>query len=45
MDCDEPHLAPNEKMQPFQWIERPIGALVVVGALWPTKSIHALFIQ
>jgi hypothetical protein len=19
MDCDEPHLTPNEKMQPIQW--------------------------
>ncbi len=19
MDCDEPHLAPNEKMQPIEW--------------------------
>ncbi len=28
MNCDEPHLAPNEKTQPIQWTERPIGALV-----------------
>jgi hypothetical protein len=21
MDCDEPHLAPNEKTQPIQWTE------------------------
>jgi len=35
MDCDEPHLALNEKMQPIQWIEQPIGALVALGSLWP----------
>jgi hypothetical protein len=34
MDCDEPHVAPNEKMQVFQYTERPTGALVVVGSLW-----------
>jgi hypothetical protein len=27
----------NEKMQRIQWIERPIGALVVVGSLKPNK--------
>jgi len=25
MNCDEPHLTPNEKMQPIQWTERPTG--------------------
>jgi len=38
MDCDEPHLASNEKTQPIQWTERPIGALVVTGSLWPQIS-------
>jgi hypothetical protein len=32
-DCDEPHMAPNEKMQPIQWIERPTSALVVASSL------------
>ncbi|KAH8948986.1 hypothetical protein BDL97_10G006500 [Sphagnum fallax] len=27
MHCDEPHLASNEKTQPIQWTEQPIGAL------------------
>jgi hypothetical protein len=35
IDCDEPHPASNEKMQPIQWTERPTGALVVVNSLWP----------
>jgi len=35
-DYDEPHVAPNEKMQPIQWTERPTGALVAAGSLWPT---------
>jgi len=35
MNCDEPHLTPNEKMQPIQWTERPTGALVAAGSLWP----------
>jgi hypothetical protein len=35
MDCDEPHLMPNEKMQPIQWTEWPTGALVAAGSLWP----------
>jgi hypothetical protein len=35
MDCDEPHPAPNEKMQGIQWTERPTGALVAAGSLWP----------
>jgi len=39
MHCDEPHLAPNEKMHPFQWTERPIGALVVISSLLPAKSV------
>jgi hypothetical protein len=29
MDCDEPHLTLNEKMQPIQWTKRPTGALVI----------------
>jgi hypothetical protein len=33
MDCDEPHLALNEKTQPIQWIEQPIGSLVAIGSL------------
>jgi hypothetical protein len=32
-DYDEPHVAPNEKMQPIQWTERPTGALVASGSL------------
>ncbi len=35
MDCDEPHLALNEKTQPIQWIEQPIGSLVAIGSLQP----------
>jgi hypothetical protein len=35
MDCDEPHLTLNEKMQPIQWIERPTGASMAIGSLWP----------
>jgi hypothetical protein len=35
MDYDEPHLMPNEKTQPIQWIERPIGALMATSSLWP----------
>jgi hypothetical protein len=38
MDCDEPHLAPNEKMHPIQWTERPTGALVAAGSLCPVKT-------
>jgi hypothetical protein len=37
MDCDETHLAPNEKTQPIQWTKRPTGALVAAGSLWPEK--------
>jgi hypothetical protein len=37
-DCDEPHLAPNEKMHPIQWTERPTGALVAAGSLCPVKT-------
>jgi hypothetical protein len=33
MDCDKPHLAPNEKTQPIQWTEQPTGALVTTGSL------------
>jgi hypothetical protein len=36
MDCDEPHPVPNEKTQPIQWTERPTGALVAAGSLWPS---------
>jgi hypothetical protein len=35
MDCHEPHPAPNENMQGIQWTERPTGALVAAGSLWP----------
>jgi hypothetical protein len=35
MDRDKPHLTPNEKTQPIQWTERPTGALVAAGSLWP----------
>jgi hypothetical protein len=38
MDCDEPHPAPNEKTQGIQWIERPTGALVAAGSLWPYNT-------
>jgi len=34
MECDEPHLTLNEKMQPIKWTEWPTGALVAVGSLW-----------
>jgi hypothetical protein len=37
MDWYEPHPVPNEKMQPIQWTERPTGALVAAGSLWPEK--------
>jgi hypothetical protein len=33
IDYDEPHPAPNEKMQPIQWTKRPTGALVAVNSL------------
>ncbi len=39
MDYDEPHLALNEKMQPIQWTERPTGALVAAGSLWPAVRV------
>jgi hypothetical protein len=35
IDCDEPHLAPNEKTQPILWTEQPTGALVGANSLWP----------
>ncbi len=38
MDCDEPHPAPNEKTQGIQWTERPTGALVAAGSLWPCRG-------
>jgi hypothetical protein len=40
-DYDEPHLAPNENMQPIQWTERPTGALVDIGSLWPLRHSSA----
>ncbi len=40
MDCDEPHLAPNEKTQFVQWTKRPTGALVAAGSLWPRYNIY-----
>ncbi len=36
MDCDEPHMPLNEKMQPIQWMKLPNGALVVTSSLWPS---------
>jgi hypothetical protein len=39
IDCDEPHPAPNEKMQPIRWTEQPTGALVAVNSLWPMMTI------
>ncbi len=35
MDSDEPHLQPDEKTQLILWTERPTGALVGAGSLWP----------
>jgi hypothetical protein len=37
MKCNvmNPHLTPNENSQPIQWTERPTGALVAAGLLWP----------
>jgi len=35
MDYDEPHLVLNEKTQPIQWTERPIGTFVAAGSLCP----------
>jgi len=40
IDCDEPHPALNEKMQPIQWTEWPTGALVAVNSLWPVKCTY-----
>jgi hypothetical protein len=28
----------DEKMQPIQWTERPTGAFVGVGLMWPKES-------
>jgi len=39
MDYDEPHLVPNEKTQPIQRTERPTGALVAGGSLWPAIQV------
>jgi hypothetical protein len=38
MDCDEPHLTSNEKMQPIQWTEQPTSAFAAAGSLWPSPS-------
>jgi hypothetical protein len=37
MDSDEPRLTSNEKTQPIWWTERPTGALVAAGSLWPGR--------
>ncbi len=42
MDHDEPNLMSNEKTKPIQWTERPTGALVVVGSLWPKTKVSEL---
>jgi hypothetical protein len=42
MYYDEHHLGPNEKTQPIQWTERPTGALVATGSLWPQESVLEL---
>ncbi len=42
MDCDEPHLVPNEETKPIQWTERPTGALVAAGSLWPQEPVLEL---
>jgi hypothetical protein len=34
MDCNEPHLVPNEKTQPIQWTKWGTDALGAVGSLW-----------
>jgi len=39
MDCDEPHLALNEKTQPIQWTKWPTGALVAVGSFWAIRNL------
>lgn len=39
MDCDESHLALNEKMRPIQWIERPTCALVAVSSFGQFSQI------
>ncbi len=44
MDCDEPHTAPNEKTQGIQWTERPTGALVAAGSLWPKQNCVSQFV-
>jgi hypothetical protein len=36
MDCNELHLAPNEKTQPIRWTERPTCASLAAGSLCPT---------
>jgi hypothetical protein len=39
MDCDEPHLAPNEKTQPIQWTEWLTSAfLFAASSFWPNSS-------
>jgi hypothetical protein len=38
MDCDEPHMAPNEKTQPIQWTERATNALVAPDSFCPALA-------
>ncbi len=42
IDCDELHLAPNEKTQPILWTEGPAGALMAAGSVWPFIPIHEI---
>jgi len=42
MACDEPHLTLNEKAQPIQWTERPTGALMAAGSLWPVLRFSTI---
>ncbi len=32
----------NEKMQPIHWTERPTGALVAAGSLWPDMGSYKM---
>ncbi len=45
MDCDGPHLAPNEKTQPIQWTERSTGALVAASSLCPKLGTWLLVLN
>jgi hypothetical protein len=40
MDCDEPHLTPNEETQPIQWTKQRTNALVAADSLWLTKGVQ-----